>query len=233
MLDISHKRTSLVRLPTKKKGTRCRIIEVAGGIDQAPYCTDTAEKVAAAKSEVNSRHQFPDLTRAGNGCRWAYELGKVARRIASLSSIAKRNTPDPTWYRVGCSDLNECCHATRFAPVQRRKGGNRVLVSAGLSVGAIADAIGRHRSTVSREPKRNGLSDGRSSARRANGGCSDRALLRWRMSAVGHERPVWLKSLYVQTTSESRRSLTRPDFHCALFNCWPCGLLSALHNDPV
>ena len=44
-----------------------------------------------------------------------------------------------------------------------------VLVSAGLSVGAIADAIGCHRSTVSRELKRNGLSDGRYSARRADG----------------------------------------------------------------
>ncbi len=87
----------------------------------------------------------------------------------SLSSDARCNTPCRFDIGLVDQDLRECCNASLFTPVGRGKRPNRGHGAAGRSICAIARALQRAKSTVSRELRRNALSSGRYSPLHAAG----------------------------------------------------------------
>ena len=88
---------------------------------------------------------------------------------ALLSSEPKCNTPADLIIGTVDQDLRECCHAMLFAFSDDEREQIGLAKAVGHSIGAIAKAIGRPRSTVSRKLSRNKLPSGRYSPLHAAG----------------------------------------------------------------
>jgi helix-turn-helix protein len=88
-------------------------------------------------------------------------FNKFSRRLMSLSSDARCNTP--CRFDIGSvdQDLRECCDASLFTFIGRGKRPNRRHEGGRPSICAIAGALQRAKSTVSRELRRNALPSGR------------------------------------------------------------------------
>ena len=79
----------------------------------------------------------------------------------SLGSDAKCNTPRRFDIGKVVQDLKECCHAILFASLGRRQRPNRHFAGRGGDRwGVIARALGRAKTTISRELQRNELPSG-------------------------------------------------------------------------
>ena len=80
--------------------------------------------------------------------------------LRRLSSDAKCNTPRRFDIGKVDQDLKECCHAIYSHLSDEERDQIAILWAAGRSMGAIARALGRAKTTISRELQRNALSSG-------------------------------------------------------------------------
>ena len=91
------------------------------------------------------------------------------RQREPLSSETKCNTPADLIIGTADQDFRECCHGMLFAFVGYEREQIGLAEALGHSIGAIAQAIGRPKSTVLRELCRNRLPSGRYSPLHAAG----------------------------------------------------------------
>lgn len=89
--------------------------------------------------------------------------------MAGLSSNARCNTPSQFDIGVVDQTLRECCHASLFASCGGGKRPDCCYEGGWAQICDIAKALGRARSTVSRELRRNALPSGRYSPLHAAG----------------------------------------------------------------
>jgi hypothetical protein len=111
-------------------------------------------------SRSRSRRTGPSEMNAGRNGRVPRLQRSPREGPKSLGSDAKCNTPRRFDIGKVVQDLKECCHAILFASLGRRKRPNRHFAGRGAIDGAIARALGRAKTTISRELQRNALPSG-------------------------------------------------------------------------
>ena len=123
--------------------------------------TGSNGRAALRSSRSRSRRSGPSEMNAGRNGRVPRLQRSPREGPESLGSDAKCNTPRRFDIGKVVQDLKECCHAILFASLGRRQRPNRHFAGRGGDRwGVIARALGRAKTTISRELQRNELPSG-------------------------------------------------------------------------